>query len=50
MFEVRFKINKTDYEVIGSYPTQPLAYGMRKKFAREQPETYPLSKLYVQKV
>lgn len=46
-YQLRFRINKHSFEVIGNYPTPSLAYGMRKKFIQEQPKTYPANKLYV---
>jgi len=50
MYQLRFKINKHNFEIIGTYPTESLAYGMRKKISTEKPKTYPLSKLYVSKI
>jgi hypothetical protein len=50
MYQLRFKLNKKDYEIVGTYSTASLAYGMRKKLSKEQPTKYPISKLYVEKI
>lgn len=48
MYEVRFYFNSKQYEVLGTYHTPQLAYGMRKKFTF-QPQ-YPINKLKVVKL
>jgi hypothetical protein len=45
MFELRYYFNAIRYEVVGTYDTASLAYGMRKKFAMK--EQYQESKLKV---
>lgn len=50
MFQLRFKTSKNHFEIIGNYLTKSLAYGMRKKLSKEQPTTYPISKLDVSKI
>jgi hypothetical protein len=50
VYEVRFKVNKFSYEVILSTSNKSLAYGMRKKLIKEQPQKYPLNKLIVKKL
>lgn len=45
-YQLRYKINRSNHEVIGTYPTSQLAYGMMNKTAKEKPQ-YPLSKLSV---
>ena len=45
MFELRYYFNKRQYEVLDSYRSISLAYGMRKKFAMR--EQYQLSKLKI---
>lgn len=47
VYELRYKISKFHYEVILKSFVASLAYGMKKKLALEQPETYHKSKLYV---
>ena len=48
MYELRYYSNPSQYEVVDRYPTPSLAYGMRKKKAKEP--QYSLSKLKVVKV
>lgn len=50
MYELRFKINKHSFEVIGRWFLPALAYGIRKKLILEQPEKYWQNKLIVRKV
>ena len=45
MYELRYYFNAKQYEVVDSYPTASLAYGMRKKKAKEP--QYSLDKLKV---
>lgn len=46
-YELRFKINRFDFEILGVYENPALAYGMKKKLAQENPSIYPKQKLYV---
>lgn len=48
MYELRYKINKNNYEILGSYHTPSLAYGMRKK--KSKLPQYPLCNLKVVKI
>jgi len=47
MFQLRYHINQYHYEIVGNYPNKQLAYGIRKKLAKEQPQRYSLNKLTV---
>lgn len=47
VFQLRFKVNRFNFEVVGNYNSPSLAYGMRKKLCQEQPERYSAQKLYV---
>jgi len=47
MYELRYYFSPKNYEVVGTYPTSSLAYGMRKKKAKEP--QYNLQKLKVVK-
>lgn len=50
MWELRYTINKFNYELIGRYFSVTLAFGMRKKFNQEDPKNYPLHRMVVKKV
>ena len=39
-FELRYKINRFHFESILITYSKSLAYGMRKKLTKEQPQTY----------
>ncbi len=47
IYQLRYKINKFDFEVKLSTFVPALAYGMRKKLLLEQPAQFHKSKLYV---
>lgn len=47
IYELRFRVNKFSYEIIDRYNSPVLAYGMRKKFIKENPAKYCAAKLYV---
>lgn len=49
-YQLLYKINKFDNEVLGTYFVPALAYGMRKKFLKEQPEKFKGNKLFVKKL
>ena len=38
MYELRYKINKHTFEVLGRWFLPVIAYGMRKKLIQEYPE------------
>lgn len=48
MYELRYYLSATRYEVVDTYPTSSLAYDMRKKKAKKP--QYSLSKLKVVKI
>lgn len=50
MFQLRYHINKYNYEIVGTYPNRQLAYGIRKKLSNEQPQRYNINKLTVNPV
>ena len=50
MYQLRFQINKFNYEIVGTYDSESLAYGMRKKLCNEQPKKYNFDKLFVKKL
>ncbi len=50
MYELRFYINKKDFDVLDTYGNPQLAYGMRKKKHAENPITWPIQRLKVVKV
>lgn len=50
MYQLRFIINKHNFEIIDTYPNYILAYGMKKKKAALEPQTYPLHRLIIVKV
>lgn len=49
-YELRFKVSKFHHEIILKTTQPSLAYGMKKKLIKEQPQTYPLTKLIVKKL
>lgn len=49
-YELRYKINKFNHEVLGCWALAAIAYGMRKKLLNEKPEQYHKSKLHVVKL
>lgn len=48
MYELRYYLNPRNYEIVGSYGIPSLAYGMRKKKAKEP--QYSLAKLKVVRI
>ena len=48
MWELRYKINQFDFEVVGRYNNEILAKGMKKKYIEEV--KYPANKLTINKI